>query len=74
MPHFVYNYKDQWLPQAPIKPGVHLLKDKGQKTKLLCLEGFHRLGVWERFYLSNEYNIKIRWVQEVLFLQYLNYI
>lgn len=45
MPHFVYNYKDQWLPQAPIKPGIHLLKDKGQKTELLCLEGFHRLGV-----------------------------
>lgn len=73
MPHFVYNYMDQWLPQAPIEPGVHLLRDREQKTKLLCLEGFHKLVVWKRFYLSNECN-KIRWVQEVLFLQYLNYV
>lgn len=45
MPHFVYNYKDQWLPQTRIKPGVRLLKNGKQKPKPLCLEGFHRLVV-----------------------------
>lgn len=35
MPHFVYNYKDQWLPQAPIKPGVHLLREENRNLAAL---------------------------------------
>lgn len=67
MPHFVCNYMSQWLPQDPLKPRVHLLRNRKQKTKPLCLESFQKLVVWERFYLSSEYNTKIRWLKRFYF-------